>query len=247
MRLDHYLVLKNQASTRSKATDLIKRGLVLVNGKPASKPGQDVQKDDHVEVLLKSPYVSRAGEKLDQAFKRFNLSVMDKTVLDIGSSTGGFTDCCLQQGAKHVMAVDVGKDQMDQRLANDPRVILREGTNILNLEIPIVDVILVDVSFTSIKPILHHLKGFKGQMVLLLKPQFEAGNIRFKKGVLKDKKIHLLIAMDIIDTLEALGFTIAGFMASPLKGKEGNQEYLIYIDPNKPINDIRKQLGEHIC
>jgi len=244
MRLDLYLVQYFHLKSRSQATDLITRGLVLVNHKVAKKAGQEVSELDFIEITHESQFVSRSGEKLLQAILDFKIDFKDKICLDIGSSTGGFTDCALKHGAKEVYAYDVGKDQMDLSLRNHPKIHLFEETNILDVKIPHVDVIMIDVSFTSIKPILEHLNGFTGEMICLIKPQYEAGNIHFKQGVLKDLKKHKEILLDILSYTRSLGFSIAGLIKSNLLGKTGNQEYILYVKSIKNIQDIKSMVGD---
>jgi 23S rRNA (cytidine1920-2'-O)/16S rRNA (cytidine1409-2'-O)-methyltransferase len=247
MRLDHYLVEQNLVKSRSHATDLIKRGLVLVSGTIQTKPGFDLSNDDFIEIIENSLFVSRAGEKLFKALVDLKLDMHDKIVIDIGSSTGGFTDCVLQQGAKEVYAYDVGRDQMDVTLKKDPRIHLFEETNILDVTLPLADVILIDVSFTSIKPIFKHLKGFEHEIIALIKPQYEAGPIHFKKGVLKDEKMHRKILIDVINEVVTLGFHPVKLLKSELKGKQGNQEYLLYIKPSKPLINIERFVENSVC
>ncbi|MDO9629678.1 MAG: TlyA family RNA methyltransferase, partial [Acholeplasmataceae bacterium] len=207
MRLDHYLVEHQIAKTRSQATDLIKRGLVLVNDEVVTKAGYEVS--THLIKLTEEVlYVSRAGEKLNQAIQEFNISLLGKIVIDIGSSTGGFTDCALQSGASKVYAYDVGTNQMDSNLKKDPRIELHEETNILDVKIPESDVILIDVSFTSIKPILNHIQGFNKEIIALIKPQFEVGHIHFKQGVVKDIKRQKEVLTDVLTYARSLGFSI---------------------------------------
>lgn len=246
MRLDLYLVEHQMVKSRSQATDLIKRGLVLVDDMIATKPGFIVH-NEIIEISEKPQFVSRAGEKLLQAIIDFNIDFNGKTVIDIGSSTGGFTDCALQHGAKEVYAYDVGKEQMIEPLKSDPRVHLFEETNILDVTIPEADIVLIDVSFTSIKPILKHLSGYDKNMVALIKPQFEAGNIHFKQGVLKDMKMHKKILNDVLLEAMTLGFSIIGMKKSGLKGKAGNQEYVLYIGQNNELVDIKKTVEDVLC
>jgi 23S rRNA (cytidine1920-2'-O)/16S rRNA (cytidine1409-2'-O)-methyltransferase len=246
MRLDHYLVEQDLVKSRSQATDLIKRGLVKVNDIIQTKPGYDLKNDDFIEMIENSRFVSRAGEKLFKALLDFRVDLHDKIVIDIGSSTGGFTDCALQEGAKEVYAYDVGKNQMDEILKLDPRIHLFEETNILDVELPQADLILIDVSFTSIKPIFKHIEGFLGEVIALIKPQFEAGPIHFKKGVLKDLKMHQKILYDVLSEVVELGFTPHNIVKSELKGKQGNQEYLLYIKPGSQTIDIKRFLENHL-
>lgn len=246
MRLDHYLVEQDLVKSRSQATDLIKRGLVKVNDIIQTKPGYDLKNDDFIEMVENSRFVSRAGEKLFKALLDFRVDLHDKIVIDIGSSTGGFTDCALQEGAMQVYAYDVGKNQMDEILKLDPRIHLFEETNILDVELPQADLILIDVSFTSIKPIFKHIEGFLGEVIALIKPQFEAGPIHFKKGVLKDQKMHQKILYDVLSEVVELGFSPRNIVKSELKGKQGNQEYLLYIKPGSQTIDIKRFLENHL-
>ena len=247
MRLDHFLVKQGYVNTRSQATDLVKRGLVSVDGEIKNKPGLDVSENISIKIMQESHFVSRAGDKLNQALLDLHVSLRDKIIIDIGSSTGGFSDCSLQHGAKKVFAYDVGKDQMVDALKRDSRIELHEETNILDVQLPQADVILIDVSFTSIKPILSHLKGFLGEVIALIKPQFEAGPIHFKKGILKDLKEHEKILYDVLHEARQLGFSIDQLIKSSLKGKMGNQEYILYIKPKKNIENIDNLIRGVLC
>jgi len=246
MRLDHYLVEKSIAKTRSQATDLIKRGLVLVNDTVITKAGYDVS-NELIKLVEEVKYVSRAGEKLYQAIQVFGIELLGKIVCDIGSSTGGFTDCALQEGAKKVYAYDVGRDQMDLELKKNPKIELHEETNILDVKLPDSDLIMIDVSFTSIKPILNHLQGYQNEIIALIKPQFEVGHIHFKQGVVKDIKRHKEVLTDVLNYARTLGFSIKGLIKSDLKGKAGNQEYILYIATTKNQEDIKKMIGDVLC
>ncbi len=246
MRLDLYLVENQMVKSRSQATDLIKRGLVLVNDKKVTKTGYEV-KDDVIKILETQRFVGRGGEKLLQAILDFNLDFHDKIAVDIGSSTGGFTDCMLQHGAKEVYAYDVGKKQMDETLKMNPSIHLFEETNILDVTLPLSDIIAIDVSFTSIKPILKHLVGYEKEIIALIKPQFEAGHIKFKSGVLKDKKMHKQILSDVLSYAEMLNFTICDLKPSGLKGKAGNQEYVLYLNNSCKKVDNKKRIEEVLC
>jgi 23S rRNA (cytidine1920-2'-O)/16S rRNA (cytidine1409-2'-O)-methyltransferase len=243
MRLDLYLVNNNYAKTRSQASDMIKRGLVSLNGKIVLKTGYDYQ-DELIKIHQDHIFVSRAGEKLNQFLLDSHISLNDKIIVDIGSSTGGFTEVSLINGAKLVYAYDVGKDQMDQVLRKHEKVILNEETNILDVKLPNSDLILIDVSFTSIKPILNHLKGYQNEMICLIKPQFEAGNIHFKQGVLKDMKIHQEILIDVLTYVSNLGFKIKDLKKSSIKGKMGNQEYFLYIKPSNHDLNLKALIGD---
>lgn len=233
MRLDQYIKETLQIS-RSKAHDLIKLKSVLINGVVMDKPAYIVKDDDKVVVQETLKYASRAGMKLEDAIESFQLDFRHKTVLDIGSSTGGFTDCSLAYGAKHVYAYDVGENQMIERLRQDKRVSLREGTNILFINPEVVDICLIDVSFTSIKPIIEHVKNHAQHYVLLFKPQFEVGKDYVKKGIVKDKKVVEKALIDFQTFLETLHIHVTQYKPV-LKGKKGNQEYIFSC-----IKDVRK-------
>jgi 23S rRNA (cytidine1920-2'-O)/16S rRNA (cytidine1409-2'-O)-methyltransferase len=243
MRLDLYLVQNNYAKTRSQASDMIKRGLVTIDGKIITKTGYDYQ-NELIKIDQEHIFVSRAGEKLNQFLLDSNISLNDKIIIDIGSSTGGFTEVSILNGAKLVYAYDVGKDQMDKQLKALKQVILNEETNILDVTLPESDLILIDVSFTSIKPILKHLIGYQKEIICLIKPQFEAGNIHFKQGVLKDMKKHQEILFDVLNEVVQLGFKIKDLKKSSIKGKMGNQEYFLYIKPSNHDLNLKVLIGD---
>ncbi|HKL61654.1 MAG TPA: TlyA family RNA methyltransferase, partial [Acholeplasma sp.] len=214
--------------SRSKALDLIKKGSVYLNGQVCFKQSTEVSKEDDVEITEAIKYVSRGGLKLEDAIKKYHLDFKDKVLLDIGSSTGGFTDCALQYGAKTVYAYDVGTDQMHEKIKQNPNVILNEQTNILNVLMPIeCDFVSIDVSFTSVKPILTHIKDVNAIVIILVKPQFEVGKKYIKNGIVKEKKKQIEVTDGIISYMKDLGFTYLGHKASTLMGKKGNQEYLV--------------------
>lgn len=247
MRLDQYMILNKLVKSRSQATDFIKRGLVLVNQKEVLKPGFTVNEEDLIEIIEETHFVSRAGEKLHHALNEFKLMLNDKIVADIGSSTGGFTECSLSHGAKLVYAYDVGTDQMDVELSKDKRIKLFEQTNILDVELPEVDVCLIDVSFTSILPILRHINAFNHEIIALIKPQFEAGRNQFR-GVIKDMKIHKRILTDVIDEISQMGYQIVNLKKAHIKGKKGNQEYVLYISHLKEGHkDFKEMVGDVLC
>ena len=233
MRLDVYLVDSRMVSTRSKASDLIKRKLCLINGNVATKPGMEVNGSENIEIIEKFSYVSRAGEKLKDAVASFGIDFKDVLVIDVGSSTGGFTDCSLQEGAKFVYAYDVGDNQFDSNLKKDSRIELHENTNILDVVLPKSDMVLIDVSFTSVIPIISHFMSHDSEYIVLIKPQYEAGKTFFKGGILKDKKLHVEIVLKVLDFIKTLGFYPYNFKPSILKGKTGNQEYLLYFGTKK--------------
>lgn len=233
-RLDVKLQKKGFTQTRSKARQLIKNGYVLVNGKINAKSGYLV--DDEAEInVADSPfvYVSRSGIKLKGAIDGFNISVKHKICLDVGASTGGFCDCMLKEGAKQVYAVDVGSNQLYYTLKDNPKVVSLENTDIRNFETDVkFDFIAVDVSFISVLHILPHIKEFlkkDGEAVSLIKPQFEVGPGIVKKGIVKDAKLREEVVGNIVDFCSKIGFDVLGMLVSPIKGKNGNVEYLLHL------------------
>lgn len=228
MRLDKYLTDHHKDVTRSQFSDFIKRGFVTVDGKVVTKPSFDVSDHNQVEFNKTDIFVSRGGEKLEHAMDAFNIQVLNKIVVDIGASTGGFTQSVLNRGAKHVYAYDVGTNQLAQTLREDARVTSYERTNILDVTIPENDFVVMDVSFTSVLPILTHIALQTKEIVFLLKPQFETTKEKLKKGILKSEKEVSKIIEKTTQHLKSLSFKIIGFTPSPITGKEGNQEYLIY-------------------
>lgn len=238
-RLDVLLVKNNLAPSREKAKALIMSGIVYVDGQKEDKAGAAFEEEGIIlEVRGNAlPFVSRGGLKLEKAFSVFPLEVKDKVCLDIGASTGGFTDCMLQKGATKVYAVDVGHGQLDWKLRQDPRVICMEKTNfryVTKEQIPEdIDFAATDVSFISLTKILPAAKALLKPlsfMVCLIKPQFEAGREKVgKKGVVSDFKVHEEVIEKIESFAASIGFRIAGLDFSPIKGPEGNIEYLLYI------------------
>jgi len=237
-RLDILLVEQGLATGRDKAKALIMSGQVYVNGQKCDKAGEEYKETDKIEVrgdTLK--YVSRGGLKLEKAMTVFPISLKDKICCDFGASTGGFTDCMLQNGAKKVYAFDVGYGQLAWSLRQDERVVNYERTNIRYLtgeevDGPI-DFISIDVSFISlalILPVAYKLLGNEGETICLIKPQFEAGRDKVgKKGVVRDKSVHLEVIEKVINCAINEGFTVKGLDFSPVKGPEGNIEYLLHI------------------
>ncbi len=234
--------------SREKARYYIKNGDVSVNGTVIEKPSYDVSEKDGVEIRDSIGFVGKGGLKLKKAIESFRLNFFDKTVLDVGASTGGFTDCALQNGAKKVYAVDVGHGQLDPKLASNDRVVNFEGRNILDISPENIDkteIVVSDVSFVSIKKILFHISNFideYGQIICLVKPQFEVGKKRLKNGVVSDEKTHVEVVSDILDYAESLGLTVSGLDFSPIKGGEGNIEFLLYLTKNsalKTTTDIK--------
>jgi len=234
LRLDQYLVEKGYVSSREKAQAIIMAGLVYVDGKPITKPGTRIKEGQTIEVKEPPKYVSRGGYKLEWAIQRFGLDVRDLTALDVGSSTGGFTQCLLMHGAKKVYAVDVGKGQMDSRLRSDPRVVLYEKTDARELterHIPEpVDLIVMDVSFISTTKLIPHVVKFlkeEGFLLVLVKPQFEVGPEKVKKGIVREKEDRRKAVLKVVEFLTSLGFNIAGVIKSKPKGTKGNEEFFI--------------------
>jgi 23S rRNA (cytidine1920-2'-O)/16S rRNA (cytidine1409-2'-O)-methyltransferase len=234
-RLDVLLVERLYAETRTKAQAIIMAGLVYVDGQKADKPGISYEETVDIEVRGETcPYVSRGGLKLQKALRDFGVDPTGFVCSDSGASTGGFTDCLLQQGAKKVFAIDVGYGQLDWKIRSDPRVVVMERTNIRyvtpeQLGEPL-DLSVVDVSFISLKIVLPAIKALlkpTGQVLCLIKPQFEAGRDKVgKKGVVRDPQTHKEVLDMFVELAGELGFTILGLTFSPVKGPEGNIEFL---------------------
>lgn len=235
-RLDLTLCERGLAESREKAKALIMAGEVVVNGKVIDKAGTRVSPTAAIEVKGKLPYVSRGGLKLARALEVFPVEVRDRVCLDAGASTGGFTDCLLQKGAKMVIAVDVGYGQFAWKLRQDPRVALMEKTNVRYLtqeqlpELP--SLITADLSFISLEKVLTPLVGLlteDGEIICLVKPQFEAGRNKVgKKGVVREAGVHLEVLERIINVGESLRLKLGGVTYSPLLGPQGNIEFLVY-------------------
>ncbi|NLU24528.1 MAG: TlyA family RNA methyltransferase [Clostridiales bacterium] len=237
-RLDLLLVERGLAESRQKAQAIIMSGLVFVDGQRVDKSGTAVLNAAAIEVRGHGlRYVSRGGLKLEKAMKTFDLSLQDLVCADIGASTGGFTDCMLQNGARRVYAVDVGYGQLDWKLRNDPRVVCMERTNARYLtqeQIPDeLDFASIDVSFISLKlifPALHELLSGNGHVACLIKPQFEAGREKVgKKGVVRDPDVHLEVLQNFLINAKESDFTVIDITYSPIRGPEGNIEYLGYL------------------
>ena len=234
-RLDVLLTEQGYADSRSKAQAIIMSGQVYVNGQKADKPGVSYEETVGLEVRgAVCPYVSRGGLKLEKALRDFGVKPVDYVCSDSGASTGGFTDCLLQQGAKKVFAIDVGYGQLDWKIRSDERVVVMERTNIRyvtpeDLGEPL-DLSVIDVSFIGLEIVLPTIKTLlkpTGQVLCLIKPQFEAGKENVgKKGVVRDPKIHKMVLDNFVSLVHGLGFTILGLTFSPVKGPEGNIEFL---------------------
>ena len=240
MRIDLYITLNNPMLTRSKAQKLIEENRVKVNGKIVTKASFDVDDGSCVEIIAsqETEYVGRGGYKLEHALKSFDVDVKDKTALDIGSSTGGFTQCLLLNGAKRVYAVDSGKGQLAAELLADERVVSIEGFNARNLTTDeiggcFMDVVVMDVSFISQKllyPAILRVAKSGADVITLIKPQFEAGKQNVgKKGIVKDDKIRNKCIDDIIEYAKSMGFEYISHTDSPILGGDGNKEFLLHL------------------
>lgn len=245
-RLDVILVKRGLAESREKAKAVLMAGNVFVNGQREDKPGTtfDESKIEQIEVKGNSlKYVSRGGLKLEKAMQQFPITLEEKVCMDIGASTGGFTDCMLQNGASRVFSIDVGHGQLAWKLRQDERVVCMEKTNFryvtgedIGEEI---DFGSVDVSFISLTKILipaRNLLRQAGQMVCLIKPQFEAGRDKVgKKGVVREPQIHEEVIHKVLDYADLIGFCVRGLTFSPVKGPEGNIEYLVWLEKKEEI------------
>ncbi len=254
-RLDVILVRQGYAQSREKAKALLMTGNVFVDGQREDKAGTTFD-ESKIRIEVKGnplPYVSRGGLKLEKALAQFPIVLQDAVCMDIGASTGGFTDCMLQNGAARVYAIDVGHGQLAWKLRNDERVVCMEKTNfryVTDQEIKeTVDFASVDVSFISLTKILipaRNLLRDGGGMVCLIKPQFEAGRDKVgKKGVVRDPKVHTEVVHKVIDYADMIGFAVNGITFSPVKGPEGNIEYLLWIVKKTGIPDHIREMTEH--
>lgn len=249
-RLDVIIFEKGLSKSRSNSKDLIKNGLVSVNGKVCQKPSFVVSDEDEIKVSESANlFVGRGGLKLSKAIDEFSVNLKNTVCLDIGASTGGFTDCMLKNGAKKVYAVDVGEGQLDKSLCIDERVINLEKTNIKDIPAgyfsDYIDFISIDVSFISLKQVLpkaRELISDNGEIIALIKPQFEAGKKNLNKnGVVKDIKTHKAVLNDIVSFSENY-FSVCGLTFSPIARKDGNIEYLIYL--KKGENSLVKDISD---
>ena len=254
-RLDVLLVERLYADTRSKAQAIIMSGNVYVNGQKADKVGTSYEETVDIEVRgAVCPYVSRGGLKLEKALRDFGVNPEGYVCSDSGASTGGFTDCLLQQGAKKVFAIDVGYGQLDWKIRSDERVVVMERTNIRyvtpeDLGEPL-DLSVIDVSFIGLEIVLPTIKTLlkpTGQVLCLIKPQFEAGKENVgKKGVVRDPKIHQMVLDNFVSLVDGLGFKILGLTFSPVKGPEGNIEFLGHLTLDE-VEGIRPDTAQVVA
>jgi 23S rRNA (cytidine1920-2'-O)/16S rRNA (cytidine1409-2'-O)-methyltransferase len=237
IRLDRLLVDRGLTESRERAQALIFAGQVLVNGQKQEKAGALVAEDAELRIIGETlPFVSRGGLKLEAALREFRIDVSGKTALDVGASTGGFTDCLLQRGAKKVYAVDVGYGQLAWKLRQDPRVITIERTNIREIAPSLiqepVDIVVIDVSFISLEKVIPSILPFlskNGEIVALIKPQFEVGREQVSKGgIVRDEAARTAAVNRIVAFVREQGFEVKGVIPSPITGQDGNVEYLIY-------------------
>ena len=241
-RLDMAMLQRGLEQSRERAKALIMSGIVYVNGQRCDKAGQGVHEKDQIEIRgNKMPYVSRGGYKLEKAIDVFDIDLQGAICMDIGASTGGFTDCMLQNGAKKVYSVDVGYGQLAWSLRTDDRVVNLERTNIRYLETidDVLDFVSIDVSFISLKlvlPVAYRFLNDDGKVLALIKPQFEAGREQVgKKGVVRDKQVHLQVIKQVCNYATEYGFVPYKLDYSPIKGPEGNIEYLICLCKDSDI------------
>lgn len=254
IRLDILLVERNLISSRSLAQRMVMAGDIRVNGEMVIKPSQQVSEDCQIDVKQAPPFVSRGGEKLEAALQAFKiLDLKGWACADVGASTGGFTDCLLQHGAARVYAIDVGHGELHWKLRNDPRVIVKEKTNarfLLQLDEKI-DLATIDASFISLKtllPVVMNWLKVDGQIIALIKPQFEAGREETARGsgVIRDSAVHKKVLLDLLTFAEVSGLSVAGLIQSPLLGPKGNKEFLValtrssdaYLNIEELVNSI---------
>lgn len=240
-RLDILMTQRNLAESRERAKAYIMAGAVFVDGQKEDKPGLKIKLTANIEVRQKMKYVSRGGYKLEKAMSVFPIELTQKVCMDVGASTGGFSDCMLQNGASKVYAIDVGYGQLAWSLRQDERVVCMEKTNMRYVThqevLDEIDFSSIDVSFISLTKILlvvYNLLREEGELVALIKPQFEAGREQVQKhGVVKEAKVHEQVILKVWEYAKSIGFSIKGLDFSPIKGPEGNIEYLIYLSKSK--------------
>ncbi|HIC93877.1 MAG TPA: TlyA family RNA methyltransferase [Anaerolineae bacterium] len=250
-RLDVLLVERGLVESRERGKRLIMAGQVLVEGRVVDKPGAKVPVDADIRLRTKLPYVSRGGIKLAAALEAFGVDVEGAVAADVGASTGGFTDCLLQRGARRVYAIDVGYGQLAWRLRRDPRVVVMERTNVRYLDsLPEpVDLATVDVSFISLELVLPKVMGWLkpgGEIIALIKPQFEAGREKVGKGgVVRDPEVHRAVLGKILGWAVDHGLAVRGLIPSPIKGPAGNVEFLVHLrrGPGETSIDIEEAIA----
>jgi 23S rRNA (cytidine1920-2'-O)/16S rRNA (cytidine1409-2'-O)-methyltransferase len=233
-RADRLLVERGLFDSRAKAQAAIEAGLVSANGQPVRKPAETIPADAVIQAEAAHPYVSRGGVKLAAALDHFRFDSAGRVCLDIGASTGGFTEVLLERGAKRVYAIDVGRGQLHSSLRARPDVLVFENTDIRNLSRtqldPMPDLIVTDVSFISLKLVLPAalaLARMPAQFIALIKPQFEVGREAIRKGIVRDAAIHTAVCDDIAAAVTTLGWTVTGVIPSPITGGDGNMEFLL--------------------
>ncbi|MBC8274556.1 MAG: TlyA family RNA methyltransferase [Chloroflexi bacterium] len=238
-RLDNLLVVRELAENNKMAQAIIMAGKVTVSGKVITKPGTQVDENASLELAEKLPYVSRGGFKLAHALDEFKLDVTSLTALDVGASTGGFTDCLLQRGARRVYAIDVGYGQLDYKLRQDPRVVVMERVNAhYPFSLPEkVNIATIDLSFISVTNVIPNVIGHltqPGYIIVLFKPQFEAERKEVPKGgIIKDPQLHARVLGRFIAWATGHDLRLRGLVASPILGAEGNREFLIFLTPSQ--------------
>ena len=253
-RLDVLLVEQGFFNSRENAKRHIMAGIILVDNMPVDKPGTKVYIDSELRIKGKTmPYVGRGGYKLEKALESFNIDLNNSVMMDIGASTGGFTDCALQKGAKKVFAVDVGTNQLDWKLRSDCRVVNMEKTNIKEVTLERigekVDFISTDISFISVLkiiPAVNLILKDDGNLVILIKPQFEAGKEKVQKGgIVKDSQVHRDVILKVLEKFEESGLYTWGLTYSPIKGGSGNIEFLAWLRKNQ-CSDINNKSVENV-
>ncbi len=254
MRLDKYLVEKKYFETRAKAQIEIKSGSVYINDKLITKSSFNINDEDKIEIKnIALKYVSRGGLKLEKALIKFNIDLKDKLMIDIGSSTGGFSDCAIKNGIKHIIAIDVGKNQFNKKLLETNKVTLMEKTDFRDVDNNILkecNIATIDISFISVTKIINKICGLNNlnEIILLIKPQFECGKSVANKyhGIVLDKSVHKNVIKKIINEFKKINFNIKGLASSPIRGGSGNIEYLAYFKKNvKDYNiDIERLVNE---
>ena len=251
VRVDVLLVGRGLAESRAQAQRLVMAGMVRLDGQVVLKPGVSIQEDARLEVDQGPPFVSRGGEKLQAALATFALDVSERVCADVGASTGGFTDCLLQHGARRVYAIDVGQGILHWKLRQDLRVVVMERTNARHVErLPEpVSLVTIDASFISLKILLPVVKGWgmggRGEVIALIKPQFEAGRAAVARGegVIRDPAIHRQVLQDMLAFAQLTGYGVRGLIRSPLLGPKGNAEFLAWlIWPGMPGADVEAMI-----